>query len=244
MTEDVKKPEDTQAAPQNQQQVVAAVTPTEPAPEIKSESNKENWKKFREEREQERKARAEAERIAQQKQQEAEALKAAMESILNKPQQQSPYDQPQFNVDNDQDMIEKKVQAALEKERQRYQQEHEQQERQSLPSKLESTYRDFNHVCTTENLDYFEYHYPEIAKAYRYMPEGFDKWSSIYQAVKRFVPQGHKEDQERMQENASKPKSVVPSMIDTKPQTAGWKLTEERKRENWARMQRERKSFS
>ena len=240
MTEEVKKTEDTKEITQNQQIVETAKE--ESAPEIKSESNKENWKRFREERERERLARAEAEKVAQQKQAEAEALKAAMEAILNKPQQQH-QEQPQFHVEAEEDVIEKKVQAALQRERERLIQEQRQQEQQQLPNKLNETYRDFDKVCSTENLDYFEYHFPEIAKPYRYMPDGFDKWSSIYQAVKRFVPQDHKQDQQRMQDNALKPKSMAPSMIDTTPQTAGWKLTEERKKENWARMQRERKSF-
>ena len=240
MTEEVKKPEDKQDTTQNQQQIVETPKETEAAPDIKSESNKENWRKFREEREKERSARAEAEKIAAQKQAEAEALKAAMESILNKPQ--APQDN-QYHPESDEDVIEKKVAIALQRERERIKQEQYQEEQKNLPNRLNETYRDFNHVCSSENLDYFEYHYPEIAKPYRYMPDGFDKWSSIYQAVKRFVPQDHKQDNQRMQENASKPKSVAPSMIDTKPQTVGWRLSEERKRENWERMQKDMKSF-
>lgn len=242
MTVDLNKTENNEPQQQNQVQV-APETAADPSPEIKSESNKENWRRFREEREQERKARAEAEKIAEQKKAEADALKAAMESLLNRPQP-TQFQEPSQYQETDESIIEKKVAAALEKERQRVQLEQQQQEKQSLPTKLESTYRDFNKVCSSENLDYFEYHFPELAAPYRYMPDGFDKWSAIYQAVKKFVPDGHKEDQKRMQENAAKPKTTAPSLMDTKPQGQPWILTEERKRANWERMQKERKNIA
>jgi len=47
-----------------------------------------NWKKFRQDREVERKQKEEAIKRASEKEAEAQALKAAMEAILNKPQPQ------------------------------------------------------------------------------------------------------------------------------------------------------------
>ena len=76
------------------------------------------------------------------------------------------------------------------------------------------------------------------------MPDGFEKWSSIYQAVKRFVPQGHKEELKRIDENALKPKTSLPSGIDTKPKGNPWILTEERRAANWRRMQQEQRNIS
>jgi len=219
-----------------------SVATMEASPEIKSESNKENWKKFREERENDRKARIEAERMAEQKRQEAEALKAAMESLLNKDQPQGQYQG--YNTESEEDIIEKKVRAALDKERQRNEEARRQQEVQELPKKLEETYRDFNKVCNTESLDYLEFHYPEVAAGFKYMPEGFTKWSAIYQAVKRFVPQGHKEDQKRIEENAMKPKTSLPNMTDTKPIGSPWVLSEDRKKANWERMQRDQRNLA
>ena len=242
MTEEVKAENTPEQKIDQAETVQVTKSVDEAAPEIKSESNKENWKKFREERENERKARLEAEKLAEQKRQEAEALKAAMESLLNKDQPQNQYQG--YTTESEEDIIEKKVRAALEKERQRHEEERKQQEVKELPKKLEETYRDFNKVCNTESLDYLEYHYPEVAAGFKYMPEGFSKWSAIYQAVKRFVPQGHKEDQKRIEENAMKPKSSIPNMTDTKPAGAPWILSEERKKANWERMQREQRNLA
>ncbi len=243
MSEELK-PETTETKPQIQENTteVQPQNQVEASPDIKSESNKANWKTFRDEREKERKARIEAEKMAETKRAEAEALKAAMEALIAKPNQYQ--QEPQFHVEqSDEDLIEKKVQAALEKERYRVQQEQKQKDVVELPKKLEQTYRDFNKVCNTENLDYLEYHYPEVAKAFQYMPDGFDKWSSVYQAVKRFVPQDSKEDAKRIDHNQNRPKTSSPVMTDTKPQGSPWILTEERKKENWKRMMNERKSI-
>lgn len=244
MSEEVQKQETTETTPPVQENIELQPAVVEEAPIIKSEANKENWKRFREEREKDRKARIEAEKIANQKKAEAEALKAAMEALIAKPNPQ--YQQePQFHVEaSEEELIEKKVQAALEKERIRLKQEEKQREAHELPKKLEQTYRDFNKVCSTENLDYLEYHYPEVAKAFQYMPDGFDKWASVYQAVKRFVPQDSKQDAQRIEQNNLKPKTTAPVLTDTKPVGSPWILTEERKRANWERMMRERKSLS
>lgn len=242
MSEEVQKQEITETQPPIQENSQQVQQVQEAAPEIKSDANKENWKRFREEREKDRQARIEAEKIATQKKAEAEALKAAMEALIAKPQLYQ--QETQFHVEaSEDDIIEKKVQAALEKERQRVQQEIQQREATELPKKLENTYKDFNKVCNTENLDYLEYHYPEIARAFQYMPDGFDKWSSVYQAVKRFVPQDAKEDAKRIEQNNMKPKTTAPLLADTKPQGSPWQLTEERKKANWMRMMNERKSI-
>lgn len=241
MSEEVQKDNTTETTPPVQQNTETQ-QPTEQTPEIKSESNQANWKVFREERERGRKELMDAQKIATQKQAEAEALKAAMEALIAKPQQYQ--QEPQFHVEqSEEDIIEKKVQAALEKERYKVQQENKKQDAIDLPKKLEQTYRDFNKVCNTENLDYLEYHFPEVAKAFQYMPEGFDKWSSVYQAVKRFVPQDSKEDSKRIDQNNLKPKTTAPLLTDTKPQGTPWVLTEERKKANWQRMMNDRKSI-
>lgn len=241
MTEEVQKQEITETSPPVQQNIEPQ-PPVDESPDIKSESNKANWRDFREQREKDRKGRMEAEKIAVQKQAEAEALKAAMEALIARPNQYP--QEPQFHVEqSDEDMIEKKVQAALAKERERVKQEQKQQDAQELPKKLEQAHRDFNKVCTTENLDYLEYHFPEVAKAFQYMPDGFDKWSSVYQAVKRFVPQESKQDAKRIEQNNMKPKTTAPLLTDTKPQGSPWILTEERKRANWERMMNDRKSI-
>lgn len=240
MTEEVKA-ENTPEQKIVQDQTQEVAKNTEESPEIKSESNQANWKKFREDREKDRLARIEAEKQAEKTRKEAEALKAAMESLLSKDQPQSSYGNE--SNESEEDIIEKKVRLALDKERIRLEEERRQQEAKDFPKKLEETYRDFNKVCNPESLDYLEFHYPEVAAGFKYMPEGFTKWSAIYQAVKRFVPQGHKEEQNRIQENAMKPKTSIPNMTDTKPVGSPWILSEEKKRANWERMQRDQKNI-
>ncbi len=217
----------------------------EQSPPIKTEENQANWKKFREDREIERKARKEAEEMASKKHAEAEALKAAMDALLNKqqPQQNQQQYQNEYNEETTEQVIERKIKAAIEKDRQSQREEQQRIEAQTYPQRIIQEHKDFNNVCTPENMDYLEYHYPEVATAYRYMPDGFEKWSSIYKAIKKFVPSGKKEDEARMIKNAQKPQANIPTMTDTKPQTSGWKLTEERRKENWERMQKDRRSI-
>jgi len=217
----------------------------EPQPNIKSEENQENWKRFREEKEKERKQRIEAEKIAAQKAAEAEALKSAMEALLNKnqqPQQQSPQDF--FNDDTEEQRIAKQVNLAIAKEKQIYEEQQRKNEAAQLPQKLSMTHPDFNTICTDENIDYLQYHYPEIAIGFKHMPDNFEKWSALYKTVKKLVPsQNKRDDERRIEKNQLKPQAHAASMTDTKPETSGWRLTEERRRENWERMRRDARSI-
>lgn len=215
----------------------------EESPSIKSEENQSNWKKFREDRERERKARVEAEELAKRKNAEAEALKAAMDAILNKPQSQPQQNQYTDDEEPQEKIIERKIKEAIEKDRQAQRDEQQRIEAQTYPQRIMREHNDFNQVCTSENLDYLEYKHPEIARAFQHMPDGFDKWSSIYQAIKKLVPMTRKEDEARINKNMQKPQAHLPTMTDTQPQTSGWKLTEERRKANWERMQKDRKSI-
>jgi hypothetical protein len=202
-----------------------------------------NWKKFREDRALERKQKEEAVKIAREKEKEAAALKEAMETILNK---QSPNSEDQNSNQNEMtedQRIQIKVDQALALRERQYEAERNKRDAESLPQKLSSTHRDFNQVCTPENLDYLEYHYPEIARAFRNTADNFEKWSDIYSAIKRFVPNSQSsEDEKKIEKNLAKPKSmVVPGTTQT-GDSAPVMLDEKRKAENWARMQRLRKT--
>ncbi len=199
-----------------------------------------NWKKFREQREIERKQKEAAEKRAAEKSAEADALKAAMEAILDK--------KPTNSVDNgsrlvdeeetDDQKIDKRVNAALEARDRQYQLQRIQQEQQELPQKLSQAYSDFNQVCSTENLDYLEYHYPEIARAFRNAPDGFDKWSDVYKTVKRFVPNtDSKKDQQKAEKNFNKPQSMTVSGVTQVGDTAPIQLDDKKRSDNWKRMQ-------
>jgi hypothetical protein len=238
MTDNVT-PEITQKAEEVQTKV-EDTKQSETASFIKTDENQENWRKYREQREVERKQRQEAEQRAEKSRKEAEALKAAMDAILNKPNSQ----ENTYQDDDEDKRIERKIQDAIEKDRQRAREEAIKHEQATFPQRLTSTYKDFNNVCNSENLDYLDFHYPEIVAGYKHMPEGYDKWSAIYQAVKKFVPFGEKkEDAARINRNMQKPQAATASLTDTKPETLGWKLTEERRKANWARMQADMKGM-
>ncbi len=226
---------------QNQMQVNAAQENIEPS--HSSDIQKENWKKFREQKEQERKQRIEAEKIANEERARASALQAALEAAVNKGYQQ-PYQQE--NDETEEQRIDKKVNAAIAQKEAEYDRKRQEREQAEYPQKLVSAFNDFNQVCTTENLDYLEYHYPELAAPFKHMPDGFDKWASIYKAVKRFVPNpDSKKDMQKMEKNLAKPQSSSsPGNSQAGSEMPSARLTEERKAANWARMQKTLKGIS
>ena len=229
-------PEVTPEPTQNQVQNTPA---QESAPVIKTEENQANWKAFREQRESERKARLEADKIAQQKAEEAAALRAALEAITNKPMQQAQqqYEQPEETEDS---RIERRVREIIAEREQKYEQERMQREQAEYPEKLRTVYSDFNKVCSSENLDYLEYHYPELAVPFKHMPEGFEKWASIYKAVKKFVPNtDSKVEANKAERNLQKPGSLS-STGNAQGGNAmpGSRLDDAKKAANWERMQK------
>jgi len=225
-------------APIVQENSVKELSPIEKTGELPIETpdpEKENWKKYREKREQERKEKLAAEERAAQKEKEVEALKAAMEALVNKPQPQeasSPY------YESDEERVQKMVAAALEKERQRLSQEEKSREIRELPQRLEKDFRDFNNVCSSENLDYLEYHYPEVARAFGEMRDGYNKWASVYGAVKKLVPNlNPRNDLKKADENLNRPQSMSTAGRTATGDTAPQYLDDRRKAENWKRMQ-------
>lgn len=216
-----------------------SIAPVENAEGVQETEQQINWKKFREAREIERKEKLEVEKRAAEKEAEVQALKAAMQVLVNKPEPNT----PQINYETEEteeQRIARIVEASLEKERRKYQIEASEKEKKDLPAKLTQNHPDFDSVCTSENLDYFEYHYPEVADAYKYMPEGFDKWSKIYKAVKRFVPQATSKNNNQAvaEKNLAKPQSMsIPGKTST-GDSAPQYLDEKRKADNWQRMQR------
>lgn len=227
MTEEVKvEPVQEQAIAQTPETVQP---PTETIEQL-------NWKRFRQEREEERKAKAAAEELARKKHEENLALQQALAAAVSKPSRVVP-DEPQ-DLDEDQ-KIELKVQEALRKRELQWEKERAEKEQQELPQRLVANFKDFNQVCTTENLDYLEYHYPEVAGPYKHMPDGYQKWEGIYKALKRFIPvkESNKEGQ-RAEANLSKPGALSkPGMTQTGDH-APVMMDDAKRAANWARMQK------
>lgn len=200
-----------------------------------------NWKKFREARETERKQKEAAERRAIEKEQEAAALKAAMEAILNKPQTPQRGQEPSnyYEEESEEQRIEKKIAEMMAVRERQAEEARRQREHQEFPQRLASTYSDFNEVCSAENLDYLEFHYPEVAEAFNDMPDGYNKWSKVYKAVKRFVPNTNsRKDQVRAEKNFAKPQSMAVPGVTQVGDTAPIKMDDKKRADNWARMQR------
>lgn len=206
----------------------------------KHEQQEINWRKFREAREQERKQREEAERRATQKEAEARALKEAMDALLNKPSQSH----DQYDEDDEEVRIQKKIDAALAAKERQYEEERKKREKAEMPVKLKQACPDFERVCTTENLDYLEFHHPEIASAFNYMPDGVEKWSTVYKAIKKFVPNTSPEsNRAKIERNLSKPQAMATSGVAQTGDVAPIYVDERRKADNWARMQKVMRGF-
>lgn len=218
----------------NKQPIIADSKPAEETQE------QINWKKFRETRERERKEKEAADKRANDREAEANALKLAMEALLNKSQPQAQVqsygEQPE---ETEEQRIDRRVQESLNRNEKNREVERRKREISELPQKLQSTFSDFNQVCSQENMDYLQYHYPEVAAGYKHAPDTFETWANIYKAMKKFVPNPDSgRDQKRIEKNLAKPQSMsIPGSTQTGDH-APTELSEKRRQDNWARMQR------
>jgi hypothetical protein len=215
-----------------------------------------NWRKFRESREKERlekeKELEEQKNKAKQAEEQAKAFKEALDAMManDKPQAQEASIPSSFDLEAidmptgkeikeyTQKSINEGIQKGLEKylaEQQRVQQE---REKQDLPKRIRGAHKDFDEVCSQENLDYLEYHYPEITSAFSHMPDSLDKWTNVYKAVKKFVPNiNSNPDKAKADKNLNKPQSV--SSVSTESgQNFSKGLPQSRRDQNWERMQK------
>lgn len=201
-----------------------------------------NWRAFREARKADRAQREAAEAKAREKEAEVAALKAAMEAAFAKqtPMAQQSYQAEQYEESED-ERIEKKVQSAIAQREAQYEQQRQQRELQEYPQKLVQNFPDFSQTVSQENLDYLDFHYPEVSRPLQRLGDGFDKWADIYRAVKKFVPNNTtaRKEAAKADANFNKPKSISSTGI-TQPGEimTSARLTEEKRAENWARMQR------
>lgn len=205
-----------------------------------------NWKRFREARDRDRKELAARDKLAKEKQAESEALKAAMEALLNKqsnaPQQQY-HDQNQ-EEETEEQKITKRIDQALEAREKQYLARKKEQEKQELPEKLKSTFKDFDNVCSQENIDYLEFHHPELARSLQRREDTFETWSDVYNAVKRYVPNSNgKQLANKAEKNLQRPQSMSVKGMTPTGDSAPQMLDEKRRADNWARMEKIRKGI-
>lgn len=230
--------------PEQPNQIVVS-SPSEPEPETEKDIN---WKKFKAERQKDRELKDEYAKRAAEKEAEASALKAAMEAILNKQSTNSVRHGNTYENDNEEteeQRIDRKVNELLTKKEAEYERRRLEKEQQEYPQRLVQTHSDFNQVCNAENIDYLEYHYPEVAAAFKHMPDNYEKWSTVYKAVKRFVPNTDtRKDTAKMEKNLSKPQSMSSTGTSQSGNITPIRLDEARKKANWERMERTRKGLS
>ena len=231
--------------PQAQQTQVTPAQNNTQTEEEKQPKNSKEWDAFKSARAAERQ---QAEINAKEKgkaQAEAAALKAALDAVLNKPQPQQ-YEQQEQREESEDERIEKRVAEALQRQQKIYEDQRKEKERTEYPDKLAKDFKDFSEVCSTENLDYMDYHYPEISGAFSYMPEGYVKWASVYKAVKRLIPNPtSSKDSKKAEHNMMKPQSMsAAGPTNTNSGAPAFKLDAERKAANWQRMEKIRMGLS
>ncbi len=207
-----------------------------------------NWRAFREARKRDRQEKEAAEKRAKEKEEEVAALKAAMEAAFTKSNSPSPqayqqyYGMNEAPEETEEQRIERKVTELLSKKEEQFKQQQEEYERREYPNRLLRELPDFKQVCSQENLDYLDFHYPEVSRPLQRLNEGYDKWHDTYQAVKKFIPNHStaRKEAQRADLNSNKPRSISstgPSPTGEKPRES-WQDAEARRAENWARMQR------
>lgn len=232
--EPIPQEQTTEQKPLEQQNEPAATQEPEEDP---------NWRSFREARKRDKEERKAAEARAAEKEAEAAAIKAALEVALSKGNN-TPYYQQQVEEveETEEQRIDRRVAQALEKERQRERQEKQQREAAELPNKIKKSMPDFDHVATEENLEYLEYHHPKVAKMLSNLPEGYDKWESVYDMVKQYVPnaQRAKKEAERAEQNLRKPQSISSTGVSpTPPSNMQSQFSiEQRRAQRWQEMQK------
>ncbi len=207
-----------------------------------------NWKAFREARKKDRAEKDAAERRASEKEQEVAALKAAMDAAFSAKSAPSPQAYQQYYgmneqpEENEEQRIERKVDELLAKKEEQYKKHQIEEEKRTYPQRLMKDFPDFGQVCSQENLDYLDYHYPEISRPLQRLGEGYDKWHDTYYAVKKLIPNhsSAKKEATKADINNMKPRSISstgPSPTGGRV-VEGWQAIEAKKAENWARMQK------
>ncbi len=209
-----------------------------------------NWKAFREARKKDRAEKEAAERRAAEKENEVAALKAAMDAAFSAKSAPSPQayqqyygmnqgDQPE---ESEEQRIERKVNEQLLKREEHYKRQRAEEEQRQFPQRLMKDMPDFTQVCSQENLDYLEFHFPEVASLAADIPDGYDKWKKTYNAIKKFIPNHStaKKESARADINSNKPRSMSSTgpSPSGEPVQQGFQAVEARRAENWARMQR------
>lgn len=246
--------ENTQEIKNDQQQTAIGTKetnssqPSEAQPSIKSEDNQANWRAFREQREADRKAREASDKRATEKAAEAEALKAALEAITNRPSNNRQMNESDSEdiAESEEQRIDRRVEAAIKQREVQYEKDRKVKETKDDQKRLIQTFPDYYTVLSPENCDYMDYHHPEITAPFDYMPDGYEKWVAMYKTAKKLIPNSDsKRDSDKADKNLQKPGSISrPGTTQGTGVMPSSRLTDERKAANYERMQRTLKGLN
>src|SRR6185503_14540670 len=160
MTDEKKQEETEKNTPSLKDQAAQQeqVSPQEQKPLDQPQDKEENpnWRAFREARKKDRLDKEAAERRAREKEEEAAALKAAMESAFAK-QPHNYYNQGgqiEQQDPTEEQRIERLVNQAIERKQSEFERTRQEIEKREMPTRLRQNYTDFNETVTADNLDY------------------------------------------------------------------------------------------
>lgn len=203
-----------------------------------------NWKAFREARKKDRIEREAAEKRAIEEKERAEAFKAALEAISNKPvsnNQQMNNAYSQETEETEDQRIDRRVDAKIAQREAAAEKARIEREARELPYRLKQAFPDYDQVVNEENGVYLEYNHPEIYRALLRQGDSFDALSDTYKTVKKLIPNlaNAKKEAARADNNFSKPKSISSTgLTQTGEARASAILSQEKKDANYARMQK------
>jgi hypothetical protein len=222
-------------------------------PETKQEETVENpnWKAVRERLKKEKTEREAIEKLAKEETARANAYAQALDAALDKRGINQPSAQQQYAAypeeETEDQRIERKVQAAIAQREQVAEKARAEREVQELPAVMQRMYPDYLQVVNEDNGAYLKYHGPDLFESLVNLPQTPENCARIYRMVKKHVPNSieAKKDELKAENNFNKPRSMSsPTITQSGEPGNNNRLSEERKAENWARMQKEKNRLS
>lgn len=210
---------------------------------IELDEKEKNWRAFLEKRkeeqkqlEDERRKNKELESERSRREKEVEDLKIAIQTLVDKKDNNSSYDS-----EDDSDhkkLIQDEVNRIISKNEDERKKAEFQQRVQKESIEIKEQMPDLLEVCSHDNLAYLEYYHPEIAIPLAAMPDGFQKTKLAYQAVKKHVKMGTKE-KEKIEKNLAKPKSLHSSLSnESQQEDSSAYMSDKKRQDTWNKMQR------
>jgi hypothetical protein len=249
VVEDAVKQQQETGAPEPQKEE-AQETPEE----INWRAVRQQIKESKQREEEERKRKSEERKLDNEKDSQIEQLTKAMSKMMeSKGQAPMTNQQQQQLIDElaDEDIptggevksflskfVPKLIRETLEKSESERRQQELENEQKNLPNAIKKRHADFLDVVQEENLAYLNYHYPDVANALDSLPDNINKWTSVYNTVKKLVPISNRRDADTVERNMQKPQAVSMSSAPQATEKGyGKTLTQAEKKVNYERLQ-------